>query len=33
MIYPFIWLVSRLDVFLFFLQGYSLMIWAKKKPE
>ncbi|MDD8014129.1 MAG: methyltransferase domain-containing protein [Acidobacteriota bacterium] len=33
MIYPFIWLVSRLDVFIFFLQGYSLMIWAKKKPE
>ncbi len=30
-VYPLIWLVSRLDLFLFFLKGYSLMVLAKKK--
>jgi len=29
-IYPFFWLISRLDKFLFFLKGYSLIIWAHK---
>jgi SAM-dependent methyltransferase len=30
LLYPFIWLVSRLDALLFFQQGYSLMVWARK---
>lgn len=30
MIYPLLWLTSRLDKLLFFQKGYSLMIWAKK---
>ncbi len=29
-IYPLVWLVSRLDRLLFFLKGYSVMVWAKK---
>lgn len=29
-LYPFIWLISRLDKALFFLKGYGLMIWAKR---
>ncbi|MGB8953474.1 MAG: methyltransferase domain-containing protein [Candidatus Aminicenantales bacterium] len=31
LIYPLIWLVSRLDRLLFFQRGYSLMVWAEKK--
>jgi SAM-dependent methyltransferase len=30
LVYPFIWLVSRLDFLLFFQKGYSLMVWARK---
>ncbi len=30
LIYPVVWLVSRLDKALFFLKGYGLVIWAKK---
>ena len=29
-IYPAIWLVSRLDALLFFQRGYALMIWADR---
>jgi SAM-dependent methyltransferase len=29
-LYPFIWLISRVDKALFFLKGYGLMIWAKR---
>lgn len=29
-VYPLVWLFSRLDYALFFLQGYSVMIWARK---
>ncbi|MFQ6037799.1 MAG: class I SAM-dependent methyltransferase [Candidatus Aminicenantales bacterium] len=29
-IYPFAWLVSRLDRLFFFQRGYGLMIWAEK---
>lgn len=29
-IYPLVWLLTRLDIFLFFKRGYGLMIWAKK---
>jgi SAM-dependent methyltransferase len=29
-VYPFVWILSRLDTLLFFQKGYSLMIWAKK---
>jgi 2-polyprenyl-3-methyl-5-hydroxy-6-metoxy-1,4-benzoquinol methylase len=29
-IYPLVWLVSRLDLLLFFLKGYSIMVWARK---
>lgn len=33
LVYPFVWLFSRLDLLLFFQKGYSLMIWARKtKP-
>ena len=30
LVYPFIWLVSRLDYLLFFLNGYKLILKAKK---
>lgn len=30
LLYPLIWLVSRLDTLLFFQKGYSLMVWARK---
>jgi 2-polyprenyl-3-methyl-5-hydroxy-6-metoxy-1,4-benzoquinol methylase len=30
-VYPLVRLVSRLDVFLFFLKGYSIMVLAKKR--
>jgi 2-polyprenyl-3-methyl-5-hydroxy-6-metoxy-1,4-benzoquinol methylase len=30
LVYPVVWLVSRLDVLLFFQKGYSLMIQARK---
>jgi SAM-dependent methyltransferase len=31
LIYPLVWLLSRLDGLLFFQKGYSLMIWAQKQ--
>ena len=31
-IYPFVWLITRLDRILFFQRGYGLIIWAQK-PE
>lgn len=31
LVYPLVWLISRLDTLLFFLKGYSLMVWAKKR--
>jgi SAM-dependent methyltransferase len=31
LVYPFIWMLSRLDSLLFFQKGYSLMIWARKQ--
>ena len=30
-VYPLVWLASRLDLLLFFLKGYSLMILAQKR--
>jgi 2-polyprenyl-3-methyl-5-hydroxy-6-metoxy-1,4-benzoquinol methylase len=30
-VYPLVWLVSRLDLLLFFLKGYSLMVLARKR--
>ncbi len=30
LVYPFLWILSRLDTLLIFQKGYSLMIWAKK---
>jgi ubiquinone/menaquinone biosynthesis C-methylase UbiE len=30
-IYPLVRLVSRLDLLLFFLKGYSIMVWARKE--
>ena len=30
LIYPFIWLISRLDKLLFFQRGYAIMVWARK---
>jgi hypothetical protein len=30
LVYPLVWLFSRLDKLLFFLPGYSLMVWARK---
>jgi len=31
LLYPLVWLLSRLDTLLFFQKGYSLMIWARKQ--
>ena len=30
LVYPVVWVLSRLDSLLFFQKGYSLMIWARK---
>jgi SAM-dependent methyltransferase len=30
LLYPLVWLISRLDKALFFLKGYGLVIWAKR---
>jgi SAM-dependent methyltransferase len=30
LLYPAVWILSRLDTLLFFQKGYSLMIWARK---
>lgn len=30
-VHPLIWLVTRLDLLLFFQRGYGLLIWAKKR--
>ena len=30
LLYPLIWVLSRLDSLLFFQKGYSLMVWARK---
>ena len=32
-IYPLVRLISRLDLLLFFLKGYSIMIWARKESR
>jgi 2-polyprenyl-3-methyl-5-hydroxy-6-metoxy-1,4-benzoquinol methylase len=32
-VYPLIWLISRLDKLLFFQKGYSVLVWAKKKTH
>ncbi len=32
LVYPLVWLVTRLDRLLFFQKGYSLIVWAKKNP-
>lgn len=32
-VYPFIWLVSRLDKLLFWQKGYVLLIWAQKSDS
>lgn len=29
-LYPVVWLISKLDKLLFFLRGYSLLVWARK---
>jgi len=29
-IYPFVWLITRVDKLFFFQRGYGLMVWAKK---
>jgi len=31
LVYPFIWLISRLDKLLFFQRGYAIMVWAMKE--
>lgn len=31
LLYPVVWFVSRLDKALFFLKGYGLVVWAKRK--
>jgi SAM-dependent methyltransferase len=31
LVYPAVWLFSRLDTLLFFQKGYSLMVWARKE--
>ena len=31
LVYPLIWLISRLDKILFFQRGYAIMVWAKKR--
>ena len=31
LLYPLVWLLSRLDTLLFFQKGYSLMVWARKQ--
>lgn len=31
LIYPMIWLISRLDMLLFFQRGYAIMVWATKE--
>jgi SAM-dependent methyltransferase len=33
LLYPVVWLLSRLDKALFFLRGYGLIVWAKKAPR
>jgi SAM-dependent methyltransferase len=33
LVYPFLWLTSRLDTLLFFQRGYAVMVWAKKEPS
>jgi len=33
LVYPLIWLITRLDNLLFFLKGYSVLVWAKKKTS
>jgi SAM-dependent methyltransferase len=30
-LYPFIWLISRLDKALFFLKGYGIIIWSERR--
>ncbi len=30
LLYPLVWILSRLDTLLFFQRGYSLMVWARK---
>lgn len=30
-VYPFVWTASQLDHLLFFLNGYSLIVWARKE--
>ena len=30
LLYPLVWVISRLDTLLFFQRGYSLMVWAEK---
>jgi len=30
LVYPLIWLISRLDTLLFFQRGYAIMVWARK---
>ena len=30
LVYPLIWLISRLDRLLFFQRGYAIMVWARK---
>jgi len=32
LLYPLVWLVTRIDRMLCFLKGYGLMIWAEKSP-
>ena len=31
-VYPFVWLASQLDRLLFFLEGNSLILWARARP-
>jgi len=33
LLYPLLWSLSRLDKLLFWQQGYSLIVWAKKTPS
>ena len=31
LVYPLVWLISRLDILLFFQRGYAIMVWAEKE--
>jgi SAM-dependent methyltransferase len=32
-VYPLVWLISRLDALLFFQRGNAIIVWAEKRPD